>query len=204
MKSVAGYWCPELMSGPGAYLRRSLELDLHFARLTSRRSCVQAGGHIGIWPKILSGIFERVYTFEPEAENFACLLRNAAATNVYARQGFLGDRLGSHALLHHGKSTGGHQIGGPGKIACWPVDDLGLEDCDAMFIDVEGYEWWVVKGAMRTIVRCRPLLVLEENKQMLRRGRVYGDLERLLAPVGYRLLARVGEDIVLGCAGRSK
>jgi FkbM family methyltransferase len=198
MKLSGDYWVPELMTGPGAYLRRSLELQQHFARLSRRRSCVQAGGHIGIWPRVLSGVFAHVYTFEPEAENFACLTRNAPAGNVYAARGFLGDRHGGHALEHHGSSTGGHQVGASGPIPTWMVDDLALKDCDAMFIDVEGFEAWVIMGAMKTIARCRPLLVLEENKQMLRRGRVYGDLERMLAPAGYRLLARVGEDVVLG------
>jgi hypothetical protein len=41
------------------------------------------------------------------------------------------------------------------------------------------------------------MLVLEENKKMHSRGHVAGDLEKLVAPLGYKVVDRFGEDIVL-------
>lgn len=196
---VDGWCCPLTMNGPASYVRRSAELALHIARLKHRRVCVQAGGHIGIYPRILADDFERVYTFEPDWQNFRCLAVNACVPHVFAARAAVGETHAGAALVLHGKSTGGHQISktGSGPIPMMPIDDLPLDHCDAMFLDVEGYEIPALKGAMRMIKKHHPLLVVEENKHGKHRGYAYGDIERLLAPLGYKLIDRVGEDLVL-------
>lgn len=197
------WWCPDVMTGPAAYLRRAKDLEAYLPRIPRKRACVQAGGHIGVYPKVLSSLFERVYTFEPEHENFGCLVRNAPAANVYPMRAALSDRHGGVDLIRS-KGSGGHQTGEDcrGPIPCLRIDDLELSDCDALFLDVEGFEIPVIRGAMRTIKTCGPVIVAEENKKMHRRGFVAGDLQRLLAPLGYALVDRVGEDIVFSCVMR--
>lgn len=198
MRHVEGWWCPDIMSGPAAYLERAGELHRALERLNFSRSCVQAGGHIGIYPRLLAQNFDRVYTFEPEAQNFACLVRNTEGDRkVFAARAVLGAAHGGRDLRIHSKSTGGHSLGGPGHIPTWRIDDLQLADCDAIFLDVEGTEYEALQGGLATIARCRPLLVLEENKKMHNRGRVAGDLEQLVRPFNYRLVDRIGEDIIL-------
>ena len=54
-----------------------------------------------------------------------------------------------------------------------------------------------LRGALDTIRRLRPLIVVEENKKVHGQGFEYGDIEKLLSPVGYRLAERSGEDLVL-------
>jgi FkbM family methyltransferase len=192
------WWCPDILKGPAAFLRRAQDLNRYLPRIPQKRACVQAGGHIGVYPKILSACFERVYTFEPEHENFGCLVRNVPAENVYAARAALSDRHGGVEFIHHGKSSGGHQIGnGSGPLPRLCVDDLALEDCDALFLDVEGYEIRVLRGALATIAKCHPLIVAEENKKVHGRGFEYGDIEKLLTPLGYQIVDRVGEDVVL-------
>lgn len=185
------------MTGPAAYLRRSLELDQHIGRAAGRKAAIQAGGHIGIYPRKLAEHFERVYTFEPDYQNFACLALNCALPNVYAMRAALGAEHAGVALNLHGKNTGGHQIGGAGPVPMLTIDDLALDCCDAIFLDLEGYEIPALTGALSTLAKHRPLLVVEENKQMRRLGYGYGDIEQMLAPQGYRLIDRVGEDLVL-------
>lgn len=196
---VDGWYCPPNMNSPAAYLRRSLELDQHIARLAKRRVCVQAGGHIGIYPRKLSDFFEHIYTFEPDWLNFQCLTINAARPNIYAARAALGETHGGVDLLLHGKNTGGHQIAktGPGPIPMLPIDSLPVDFCDAIFLDLEGYEIPALHGAHRTIERHHPLLVVEENKHGLHRGYERGAIERLLAPWKYRVIDRIGEDLVL-------
>lgn len=196
---VEGWCCPPMMSGPASYLRRSAELAQHIARLRKRRVCVQAGGHIGIYPRILADSFELVYSFEPDWHNFACLAINAALPNVFAARAALGESRSGAALLLHGKNSGAHQISktGPGPIPMLPIDDLPLGVCDAIFLDLEGYEIPALKGAQRTITKHHPLLVVEENKHGLHRGYAVGEIERLLQPLSYKVIDRVGEDLVL-------
>jgi FkbM family methyltransferase len=195
---INGWWCPDILSGPGSFLRRAEDLPRALARLPKARSCVQAGGHIGIYPRLLSPVFERVYTFEPEAQNFSCLVKNNESDGkIFPMRAFLGAERGGRAIRQHPKSSGGHSLGDVGAIPMFPIDDLNLQDCDALFLDVEGTEYDALRGAFATIKRCKPMLVLEENKKMHSRGRVAGDLENLVAPFGYKVVDRFGEDIVL-------
>lgn len=201
MNLIAGLWCPNVMHGPHAFLRRSLSLPAQIEMAREHRTCVQAGGHIGIYPRILAGAFDYVHTFEPEAENFECLIRNTADyPNIAAKNCFLSSDSSRRNLLKHSKSSGGHQTGGAVSVDGLPamaIDHMDLTDLDAIFLDTEGFEGNILKGALKTIKRCRPLLVLEENGKGGRYGYLVGELEAMMRPFGYRLVAREGEDIVL-------
>jgi len=41
-----------------------------------RRTCIQAGGALGIWPIRLAQFFDRVVTLEAHPVNYSCLLNN--------------------------------------------------------------------------------------------------------------------------------
>lgn len=193
----SGWWIPDIMGAPGSYIGRLRDLTPQMARLRGRNVCVQAGGHIGIYPKMLSTYFDRVYTFEPEAENFGCLVRNVP-DNVFAARGVLSDRRGFIALRRHSKSSGGHQVGkDAGDVPMYRIDDFEFDALDALILDVEGYEMNVLRGALDTIAKYKPLIVCEENKTMIRHGFVYGDIEKLLVLHNYQIVDRYGEDIVL-------
>lgn len=200
MKMIANLWCPEIMSGPHAYMRRSKSLDDQIALCPQRRTCVQAGGHIGIYPIKLAQHFEEVYTFEPELENFSCLQLNTKhLDNVVRNNSFLGSDSQKRELRKHSKSTGGHQTGEPAStgITTTAIDEYKFIFLDAIFLDVEGFEIEILRGALDTIKRCHPLLVLEENGKGKRYGAAVGDLASMMRPYGYRLVASEGEDIVL-------
>lgn len=137
MNLIEGLWCPEIMHGPHAYLRRSRSLDAQIALCPQRRTCVQAGGHIGIYPRKLSKFFECVYTFEPEPENFSCLVLNTRGMpNVLATPCFLGSDNLYRNLRKHSKSSGGHHAGEPSAtgLATVTIDGYQFSDLDAMFV----------------------------------------------------------------------
>jgi FkbM family methyltransferase len=198
---VDGWWMPKIMERIGGFYGRSLQLLDHMKRFEGRECVVQAGGHIGCYPKLLAAHFAKVYTFEPDELNFMCLKANCQEPNVIATLGCLGSNnkpLGLRRSL--GKNTGKHQVVKGGRIACSRIDDLALDALDLLVIDVEGYEIQVLEGGMVSIERFRPLIVAEENKRLLDYGRQYGDIERKLERLGYRVVDRVGEDIILQCA----
>ncbi len=197
MKEVAGWWVPDIMSGPGSYLRRSQELLAHMQLTRGREVAIQAGGHIGTYPTLLAAHFAHVYTFEPEAENFSCLTRNCTQPNVFAARGCLGEKRRTVGLSISLKSTGKHQVRGAGAVPTYRIDDLGVTACDLLALDLEGYELAALAGATETIRRFEPVIVAEENGRQLRFGVREGELARFLAPQGYRVVQRVGEDLVL-------
>jgi FkbM family methyltransferase len=160
-----------------------------------RTCCVQAGGNLGLYPKRLAQEFRRVYTFEPDPENFAKLRQNAPERNIIATQAALGAdeqpvaisrvrRDGKHLHTHEGLT----HVVGPGLIPCQRIDNLQLPVCDLIYLDVEGYELRALQGAILTLARCRPILALELNKNLGFVGLTEDFVVRFLAAQGYHRL----------------
>ena len=62
------------------------------------------------------------------------------------------------------------------------VDSLGLERCDLIKIDTEGFEDSVIKGASATLAAFRPVLYIEVHDREKLQG-----LSGFLTPLGYGL-----------------
>lgn len=66
------------------------------------------------------------------------------------------------------------------------IDDLDLESCDLIQLDVEGYEHEVLTGAIKTIEKFKPTISVERG----------GGLIDFLKPYGYQEVARTFDDVV--------
>lgn len=196
MKKAGEWYVPDIMGGPARYLQGWAEL-VSSIKTKHSRSVIQAGGHIGVFPSMLSERFKRVYTFEPEHENFQCLVRNATAANVFPQRAALGAINGGRKLTVQPRNTGGHQMTyDPGEIPMLRIDDLGLTDCDLLLLDLEGYEFFALLGATQTIMRTRPLIIVEQNKKARGQGFQPGAIELLLNSLDYRVRTTAGENII--------
>jgi FkbM family methyltransferase len=196
LKQAGEYFLPDILGSPDRYIRGWNQLESSI-KTKHTRSVVQAGGHIGIFPAKLSAMFKRVYTFEPEYQNFQCLVRNASAKNVFPQRAALGAANGGRRMDVQPRNTGGHQLShDPGEIPMLRIDDLGLTDCDAFVLDLEGFEFFALLGATQTIMRCRPLIIIEENKKSRGQGFQPGAVALLLNSLDYRVRANVGENII--------
>lgn len=143
----------------------------------NRRAVIQAGGNLGIFPKILSGMFETVYAFEPEPELFEIMCQNAPERNIVKFQAALGcerqlvgmsrvRRQNDGGVSHEGIS----HVSGNGVIPTLRIDDLGLQLCGLIYLDIEGYELFALRGAVETIKRCKPVVACEINKSLEHMG----------------------------------
>ena len=132
-----------------------------------KRTIIQAGGCMGMYPRLLSPYFESVYTFEPTPLSFYCLTQNCQAENIYKIQGFVGNRYGTFAIsdpcwwnnmgqncINHGKE---------GNIPMFRIDDLALSNVDLIWLDIEGLEIEALQGAEKTIRDYRPWLLVENG-----------------------------------------
>lgn len=63
------------------------------------------------------------------------------------------------------------------------IDDLGLEECDLIHLDIEGYEEKALEGAIETIKKFKPTIVTEHS-----RG------EKMLVDLGYELKKKLRMD----------
>ena len=158
------------------------------------RTAVQAGGNIGLWPKRLADVFQRVITFEPEPVTRACLAANVPAS-VEIHAAALGERPGVCGIKR--RSVGSHIVIDGDQIPVTTVDGLGLADVDFLQLDIEGYEWFALKGAADTIARCRPIIQVELRDHGSKFGHGDRDVRALLAEYGYREISRQqGGDVV--------
>lgn len=201
MRLVEGWWIHDQAWAvhPAHSQRADLKvIDVALQYIQGRHTVVQAGARVGLWPRTLAQHFAEVYTFEPDEENCECALANLrGCDNVTLFREALGGERGTVFLEHSDVSDGLHFITPHStpttrKVRMSLIDDLELERCDAILLDIEGYELDALHGAVTTIERYHPVLVLEENKLCQRYGRKRGDLARYLEPMGYRLAEEFG------------
>lgn len=148
-----------------------------------------AGGNQGMYPRFFASMFKTVYTFEPDPLSFHCLVNNCQDDNVIKIQAALGS---SHQMISvHRDPTmtnvGTHTVSIGGYIPQLMVDDFGLHDLDLIQLDVEGYEYEILRGAMITIQKFKPLISVEKSNS---------SIEQLLVPFGYKQVATSFADTI--------
>jgi FkbM family methyltransferase len=149
-----------------------------------------------------------VWAFEPNRENYECArvtIELNSLENVTLTHAGLDESSGTALLATSdrlGLPAGGRsRLIDDGARERWSeseevklvaVDDVVSSDRDVAVIqlDVEGHEQQALTGAMRTIARCRPLIVLESPP----RDRWIAEH---LAPLGYLVAGTVDENTIL-------
>lgn len=149
----------------------------------------------------------RVWAYEPVEENYVCAratlelnrvdnvvlqfagLGAKSATGVVVTTDAAGAALGEVAYI----STSLPAQGGVTEDICIvSIDETVPADrwVSIIQLDVEGFEQPALEGALRTIARCRPILVLETLPPA-------AWVKRHLAPLGYRVREGVHANVVL-------
>jgi len=181
-------------------------LNYCFSQLKYKRNCIDAGGHIGTVSRILTNKFNHVHTFEPLFGEY--LRQNTSdKNNITIYDVGLGYEKTSEKIYIHPTNSGGSTIVEQTRngvknfeskeIPIRKIDDYQFEEVDFIKIDVESYEWHVVRGGQQVIKNQKPLLMIE---LMMR----YQDSKRsvtlthnyLVKNLGYRLIKMFNEDWV--------
>jgi FkbM family methyltransferase len=161
---------------------------LEHVRVAADEVALDIGANLGWYSVLLDRLSEpgaRVFAFEPDPQSFELLGRNLAR-NAAARVSALNVALGAQpgtALLHRYKSSnnGRHTLldgatsGGTVTVpvttleAFWQAQALGERTIRFMKVDVEGFEYFVLRGAGALIRRCA-CIVLEYSPESLSLG----------------------------------
>ncbi len=159
-----GWQKPKLDRGYGKdqFTLHDLE-DFVFPHVKNFRSAVQAGGGLGMWSAKMAEHFDNVYTFEPNHELFRCMQLNLPEPNIWKYQAALGFDRGCRDMSwgFSRNNYGGYYVEKEGPVPTMRVDDLGLENCDLLMLDVEGAEFDALRGSFNTVNRGQPVIVLE-------------------------------------------
>lgn len=203
MKEINGFYWPETDTDCHPVVPNQLE-DVNYALKYTKETkvCVQAGGNVGVWPKHLSTIFDVVYTFEPNPENFNCLSRNCPEHNIVKFNAGLSNHhemvtvKSPNRELDH--NCGAYQVHEGGYIPTLRIDDLNLPHCDLIYLDIEGYEYFAIQGALDTIQKYKPVIALEDKELPKMYGMKVGQTaEYLCKEHGYEVVERIHRDIIL-------
>lgn len=140
-----------------------------------RRTCIQAGGHQGMYARLLSFMFQTVYTFEPDPVSFYALSLNNPSENVLRFQAALGEKSKMITLDRGPPNNAGESRVSrdpiQGYIPMMAIDSFTWENgVDLIFLDVEGYENEVLNGAVNTINKFHPAVIVEAPDERLIKG----------------------------------
>lgn len=163
--------------------------DVFNKYITSESHVLEAGCHVGSHSVKLAQMSKHVHYFEPLPTSFELLqknlelnidsdenytLHNAGVGETHRETSFAWiprDNLGGTGLSDNPQGipsvsdeyNTGEWFKSENKtaVSIVPIDSLELEKLDFIKIDVEGYEPHVIAGAMDTIKRLRPVIIME-------------------------------------------
>jgi FkbM family methyltransferase len=195
-------WPTRLGATPEEFLLQSHDVDAAVQLCRQRRTAIQAGGHCGQWAVRLHQLgFEAVITFEPNDENYACLVENVAAhcgpdALVAVNHGLLGEAPGRGTLeTRYSKTSGSHwALYGDGPLTVFTIDSFELDDVDLICLDTEGSELLCLRGAETTIEKSKPVILYEDRGLVDRYGLTPEDTAAWLTAHGYRFARKVRKD----------
>jgi len=199
----AGWWWPVEDHHARAVILRDCQPAIAqlLSHIPGRSVIVQAGANVGVYPVALTDHFSMVVTYEPDPTNYTCLVKNLAARDslrrVQAFNAALGQTAGTCAPVEvHPRNCGAHRVDfGRGNVRVVRIDDLGLERCDCIWLDVEGSELFALKGAAATVERFSPTIACEDKGLDARFfGVEPGSLQAWLAEREYSEVDRIGRD----------
>jgi len=167
---------------------------------------VHAGTFFGDFLPALSRAIHKdghIWAFEPNSENYRCaqitMILNGIS-NVHLINSGLGAKSSrAEMLIADNKGRG---LGGSSKIVVSGIEKPGMESINIVALDevipqdrrisilqldVEGYEEQALKGAMKVIERCRPILILEDDHNVTR-GIWF---KNNILPLGYKISGKL-------------
>jgi FkbM family methyltransferase len=178
------------------------------------RVAVDAGAHFGVISCWMATLFDTVHAFEPNRETYVFLCANAAlrkpgrirpqnlalwsapAVLSLANPGEQDLRIATDQPLESafraadnaGSLSFAPEGTGVNAVEARPIDEFALENVGFIKVDCQGADGHVIKGALDTIRRCRPVVVFEWEKFLAApRGITLAEVEGCLNELGYEV-----------------
>lgn len=199
-KMINGFLFPEIDQHLNAVVFNQVsDVDFAIGWCKGSRLAVQAGGAVGVWADRLARHFEQVYTFEPDPNNYECLIRNCPDSRIVKFNSFLGAKEGVGGMEYpegrENMGAGRYQPNGTISVAA--LDSLHLPACDLLQLDIEGTEPAALLGAWQTVEKYRPVIMVEDKGLSMHYGIPAGWSDNLLTSLGYTVVHRINRDVIL-------
>lgn len=176
-------------------------LDEAFKYVKNFRTAIDGGAFIGLFSLEMAKHFKVVLSFEPGMATRQALAKNTEnSRNIFIYDRALGDMFDRASQEQDARwegNTGGRYLVPGDDFEVIPLDCLGLNGIDFIKLDIEGYEYFALKGAEETIKRCRPVITCEEKRHVYeRQGIVRGQVAKFLSGLGYKRVSKNKGDII--------
>lgn len=135
-----------------------------------RRRAIDVGANVGLWSRFLVKDFDTVEAFEPVPLYARCFEKNVTGANLY--QVALGKETKRISMARKEGGACGDTAPATGsedetviasRVQMKPLDWYEFTDVDLLKIDCEGFELFVLEGAVETITRNKPIIVVEQK-----------------------------------------
>jgi FkbM family methyltransferase len=160
------------------------------------------GANVGLLSRDLARAFAQVIAFEPVSDFRDCLVKNVPASNLEVRGCALGEEDTFINMIITVENTGHSHVDtstmGHGTTPMYRLDSLELPKSDYIKIDCEGYENTILRGARQTIMRDRPVMVVEHKRH---KDVGHDDVDQALNTLigwGAHIITNVRNDYILG------
>lgn len=175
LKNIIEFLLPKRYHLPLTYIYRKLKNSLDYEMiyvdkiLNKKRCFVDIGANIGIYSYFYMNKFEKIIAFEPLIKY--CKLENLKSEKIVVHNYAISDEQGETTLYTPVKK--GIEVPSNSSlnkisydcvenlIKIKTLDEFDLTDVDLIKIDVEGHESKVLNGALNTIKKNKPILIVE-------------------------------------------
>jgi len=196
-----------MLNGRLAYQGKKQQALLDACPADRRRTFIDVGAHIGLWSYNFSHWFKTVEAFEPVAMHQDCFRKNVLGVlgtgQVTLNPFALGEKPGKVRMITGPASTGDTRvdtshISNSALVEMRTLDNYKFADVDAIKIDCEGFEEFVLRGAEETIVTWRPVICVEQKRDMAKRfGLQSLGAVKYLTTLGYKTAQEISGDFIM-------
>ena len=157
---------------------------------------IQAGGNCGVYPLLYTEFFKTVITFEPDPLSFFCLVNNCQLPGIVKINAAISDEPGNIVMKEVDASNRGMNrtvlVNSAMKstaevIPSMSIDSLEYRDLKLIQLDLEGNEIKAINGALKTISKHKPIIILECGNEVDEQDLEYhNQVVRRMVEVGYK------------------